>query len=129
MANANGMEMIVTMTDDFPNLSPFTTTDLIHSVTTDHVRSFPIMKLKLVFSLFAGVLLAGFVVGCASTSTQEAKAYPLQTCLVSDEKLDGHGEPFVFVHNGQQIKMCCEDCMAEFKKDPDKYLAKLQEAK
>ena len=85
--------------------------------------------MKSLISLLSGVLLLGFVAGCANTSSQQAKAYPLQTCIVSDEKLDGHGEPYVFVYNGQQIKMCCEDCLAEFKKDPAKYLAKIQEAK
>ena len=86
-------------------------------------------SMKSLLSLFAGMLLAGFVAGCAGTSSQQAKAYPLQTCIVTDEALDGHGEPYVFVHNGQQIKMCCKDCLAEFQSDPDPYLAKLQKAK
>lgn len=77
-------------------------------------------------SLFAGVLLVGFAAGCAGTSSQQAKTYPLQTCIVTDEELGGHGEPYVFVHNGQEIKMCCKDCLAEFQSDPAKYMAKIQ---
>jgi len=35
------------------------------------------------------------------------------------------GEPYVFVHEGQQIKLCCDGCLKDFKKEPAKYLAKL----
>ncbi|MBK8000434.1 MAG: hypothetical protein IPK15_17375 [Verrucomicrobia bacterium] len=53
-----------------------------------------------------------------------AKAYPLNKCLVTDEGFD-HGKPYTFVHHGQEIKLCCEDCLADFKKEPSKYLSKL----
>ena len=57
-----------------------------------------------------------------------AKPYPLETCIVSDEKLGGHGEPYVFNLEGQQIKLCCKSCEKDFKKEPAKYLKKLEAA-
>lgn len=55
-----------------------------------------------------------------------AKPYPLETCLVSDEKLGGMGEPFKMTYEGQELKFCCEYCKPTFEKDPAKYLKKLE---
>lgn len=59
-----------------------------------------------------------------------AKPYPLDTCLVSDEKLgaDANMKTFVFTHEGQEIKLCCKSCQKDFKKEPAKYLKKLEAA-
>jgi len=56
----------------------------------------------------------------------KAKPYPLQTCIVSDEKLGEMGEPYVFTHEGQEIKLCCKPCQKDFNKTPQKYLKKLE---
>lgn len=61
----------------------------------------------------------------AAKTADGAKPYPLDTCLVAGKKLDSMGEPYVFVHEGQEIKFCCEGCMPTFEKDPQKFLAKL----
>ena len=58
-------------------------------------------------------------------STESVKPYTMDTCLVSGEKLGGMGKPFEYVHQGQQIKFCCKNCLPDFEKDPAKYLAKL----
>ncbi len=58
-----------------------------------------------------------------------AKPYPLDTCIVSDEKLGEMGKPVVFIHEGQEIKLCCKDCRKDFDKEPAKYLKKLEPAK
>ena len=55
------------------------------------------------------------------------KEYPLETCLVSGEKLGSMGDPVVIVHEGRQIKFCCDSCPPKFEKDPAKYLSKLAE--
>ena len=56
----------------------------------------------------------------------KAKPYPLKTCIVSDEALGGdHGEPYTFVHDGQEIKLCCKPCLKDFNKEPAKYLKKI----
>jgi hypothetical protein len=58
----------------------------------------------------------------------KAKPYPLQTCIVTDEKLGEHGKPYVFTHQGQEIKLCCKSCLKDFKKEPGKYTKKIDEA-
>lgn len=60
---------------------------------------------------------------------KSAKAYPLDTCVVSDEKLDHDGKPYVFEYKGQEVKLCCKDCLKDFKKDPAKYTKKIEEAR
>jgi hypothetical protein len=80
----------------------------------------------------AGILMAALVLGVNAADKKDAKAkpYPLKTCIVSDEKLGGdHGEPYVFVHEGQEIKLCCKPCLKDFNKEPAKYLKKLDEKK
>ena len=56
------------------------------------------------------------------------KPYPLDKCIVTDEKLDSMGKPYVFTHEGQEIKMCCKSCLKDFNKDKAKYLKKLEAA-
>ena len=56
------------------------------------------------------------------------KPYPLDKCIVSDEKLGEEGKPVVFIHEGQEIKLCCRDCRKDFDANPAKFLAKLPKA-
>lgn len=56
-----------------------------------------------------------------------ANPYPLDTCLVSGEKLGSMGDPVSLVHEGQEIKFCCDHCIPKFEKDPAKYLSMLAE--
>ncbi len=58
---------------------------------------------------------------------KEQKAiYPLDTCLVSGEKLGGEmGAPVDYVHQGRLVRFCCKSCIGKFQKDPAKYLKTL----
>ena len=74
------------------------------------------------------------VVGCkthehmhGSDMSASSGSYTLTKCIVSNEALGD--KPYVFIHNGQTVKLCCKDCLADFNKDPDKYVAKLNAAK
>jgi hypothetical protein len=70
----------------------------------------------------------GSCCGGAVTETvadAKAKPYPLDTCIVSGEKLGEMGKPFVFVYKDQEIKLCCKSCKKDFDKDPEKFLKKL----
>jgi YHS domain-containing protein len=69
--------------------------------------------------------LAGFA---AEKKNDKAKAYPLDKCVVSDEKLGEMGKPYVFKHEGQEVQLCCKSCLKDFKKDPAKYIKKIEEA-
>ncbi len=58
--------------------------------------------------------------------TVGAKPYPLEVCLVSGEKLGSMGDAIVIIHEGQEIKFCCDHCPPKFEKDPATYLSKLE---
>lgn len=66
--------------------------------------------------------------GDAVAPVADVKPYPLDYCIVSGDKLGEMGEPVVIVHEGQEIKFCCDSCVPEFKKDPAKYMAELAAA-
>jgi hypothetical protein len=57
-----------------------------------------------------------------------AKPYPLTTCVVDGMDLHSMGEPYGFVYQGQQIKLCCAGCKPQFLKTPDIYLKKITDA-
>ena len=70
------------------------------------------------------------VVASAADAGKAAKPYPLDKCVVSDEKLgaDPNMKPYVFVEDGQEVKLCCKSCLKDFKKDKATYLKKIAEA-
>jgi hypothetical protein len=57
---------------------------------------------------------------------KKSAPYPLTTCVVSGEELDGDAVSFEV--EGRTVKTCCEKCQAKVEKDPAKYVAKLDEA-
>jgi hypothetical protein len=70
--------------------------------------------------------LAGFA--DATKKADKLKPYPLETCLVSGEKLGGMGDPYVHTYQDREIKFCCKSCLKTFNKDTAKYLKQLDEA-
>lgn len=74
--------------------------------------------------------------GAASLRAEDksaAPAYPLTTCVVSGEALGEMGKPvdYVYKEEGKPdrvVKFCCKMCVGKFKKDPAKYLEKLDAA-
>ena len=88
------------------------------------------MKVTNVFAaaILAASLLAPLSSLAADKKTEKPKPYLLKTCVVSDEKLGGMGDAYVFVHEGREIKLCCKSCLKDFKKDPAKYIKKIEEA-
>ena len=59
------------------------------------------------------------------TTAKSSSEYPLDTCVVSGEKLGSMGDPIVIKHEGTEVRFCCKSCIKKFKKDPAKYLSKL----
>ena len=89
--------------------------------------------MNLLKTLTTTLLLAGFLAGpgaaiSAEKQKDKTKPYPLDKCVVSDEKLGEHGKPYVFTHEGQEVKLCCKSCLKDFKKDPAKYTKKIEDA-
>ena len=66
--------------------------------------------------------------GAEAAKDKKLKPYPLDTCAVSGEKLGEMGKPVVYEYKDREIKFCCKDCIKDFKKDPAKYVKKLEEA-
>jgi len=59
--------------------------------------------------------------------------YPLDTCVVSGEKLGEMGKPIDYIHKEEGkpdrlVRFCCKMCIGKFKKDPAKYLKLIDEA-
>jgi len=82
----------------------------------------------------SALLLLSFVAGPMLVRADEKdkpaekpKPYPLKTCIISGDKLGEMGKPFVYVHEGREIKFCCKGCLKDFKKDPAKYVKKIDE--
>lgn len=84
-----------------------------------------------ILAILALIVASGSVAGLRAEDKPKAKAkaYPLDKCLVTDEKFEGSGmEAYEFVHEGQTIKLCCKSCLKDFKKDTATYLKKLAKA-
>jgi hypothetical protein len=93
--------------------------------------------MKLPLLALTALLVAASPALRAASSAPAAKpatpAYPLTTCVVSGEKLGGMGDAFEYIHKeagkpDRRVLFCCEGCVDDFKKEPAKYLAKLDEA-
>jgi hypothetical protein len=55
----------------------------------------------------------------------QLKTYPLETCVISGEKLGGMGEPINYLYGTKLVRFCCKSCVRGFEKDPAKGLAAL----
>ncbi len=79
-------------------------------------------------------LIGGFlgvvILSASGTSRADDKKgeYPLKKCVVSDEDLGSMGKPYVIKHEGREVQLCCKSCEKDFKKDPKKFLKKLDDA-
>ncbi len=92
--------------------------------------------MKMLKSFATAVLLTAFAVAPLTAFAADAKdakkpkPYPLDTCVVSGEKLgaDPGMKLHEFVHEGREIKLCCKSCLKDFKKDTATYLKKIEMA-
>lgn len=75
--------------------------------------------------LALGLLMSATTLALTANADDQAKPYALENCIVSDEKLGEHGKPYIFAHEGQEIKLCCKSCLKDFNKEPATYLKKL----
>ena len=87
--------------------------------------------MKLIKSVVIGLALSG---AALTVSADDAQPKPapmpdkLTTCPVSGDKLGEMAPPVVFVYKGQEVKLCCKSCRADFDKDPAKYIKKIEAA-
>jgi hypothetical protein len=91
--------------------------------------------------LCSAVLLVSAAAGFAASEAKNAPApkaaakdtYPLKTCVVSDEALGSMGDYISYIHKeagkpDREIRFCCDGCIDDFKKEPAKFLKKLDDA-
>lgn len=84
------------------------------------------MKLK-------SLLSAALLLLAPAAFAAPADNYPLTTCVVSGEDLGSMGDAFDYIHKEEGkpdrlVRMCCDGCLKKFKKDPAKYLARIDAA-
>jgi YHS domain-containing protein len=90
--------------------------------------------MKIIKTIVASFLMlavvSGPVTGFAADANKEKKLKPylLKTCVVSDEKLGEMGEAYTFDYQGREVKLCCKSCLKDFKKNPAKYVKKMEDA-
>jgi YHS domain-containing protein len=63
-----------------------------------------------------------------SASDTKPIPYPLSTCVVDGMQLGSMGAPYVFVYQGQEVKMCCANCKPKFNENPAKYMKIIKDA-
>jgi hypothetical protein len=92
------------------------------------------MKLSLFFSLF--IFSSGLLSADPVAIPSNVSNYPLSTCVVSGEPLieSDMGLPIDYIHtepgkHNRLVRFCCKSCIKTFKKDPEKYLKILDQAK
>jgi len=54
--------------------------------------------------------------------------YPIETCLVSGEKLGSMGDPVEVVVGNRLVRLCCSGCQPKFGKDPTTFISRLDAA-
>ena len=64
----------------------------------------------------------------AKAANDKVIPYTLKTCVVSGDKLGEMGKPYVFTNDTREIKLCCKSCLKDFKKEPAKYVKKIEVA-
>jgi hypothetical protein len=64
----------------------------------------------------------------AKMIAQQLPYYPLDTCVVSGDKLDSKGSAVDFIYGNRLFRTCCNDCKDEFLADPAKFVPELDEA-
>ena len=93
----------------------------------------PVVGAVVLAAAFAAVSSISRADGTNSVAASKPAPYPLDTCVVSGDKLDGDmGAPIEFVYSNkvvnQEIKFCCPMCKPKFLADPDKYMKTIKEA-
>lgn len=80
-----------------------------------------------VITFFALSASAGFGDTGASETAKKAVAAGNGVCPVTGEKIDKNSE-VTYEYKGKIYSFCCQACIAEFKKNPEKYIEKMKKA-
>lgn len=61
----------------------------------------------------------------ATETGEKAVIVGNKTCPVSGEKIE-EGSAVTYEYKGKVYSFCCEGCVEEFKKDPERYIQKME---
>jgi len=89
---------------------------LVRVSSKDHQATFLLKPTKYVAKLDSAVV------------DKQVAAYGLTTCVVSGEEFGSMGDTIDHVAGNRLVRFCCMACLADFNKDPLKYLAKVEAA-
>jgi len=64
-----------------------------------------------------------------AVADKQGKDYPLKTCAVSNEDLGSMGEAKDAIVGGRLVRLCCNSCKKEVRKDPAKFIAMIDDAR
>lgn len=64
----------------------------------------------------------------AAIIARDLKDYPLDTCVISGQKLGSMGKPVDHVYGTRLVRFCCNGCIGLLEKDPETALDKLNAA-
>ncbi len=64
----------------------------------------------------------------AQIIARQKDKYPLDTCVITGESLDGMGGGVDYIYGNRLVRFCCKGCVNKFEKDPAPSLAKLDKA-
>ena len=78
-----------------------------------------------VVALLAAVTLSSCTTTEAASTRGGVEPYQFDTCIVTDNELGSMGDPVTLIHEGREVKFCCQPCVRKFTNNPDKYLARL----
>ncbi len=60
------------------------------------------------------------------SAEDRAAAEKQKVCPVTGEPLGSMGKPYKITVEGRTVFLCCSGCEEQFRKDPDKYFAKMK---
>ena len=92
------------------------------------MKLFNCISRSMIYGLVLGMAALASTAVAADITNAPVKPDLLTTCPVSGDKLGDMGKPYVFVYQGQEVKLCCPVCKKTFDKDPAKYIKKIREA-
>jgi hypothetical protein len=77
---------------------------------------------------FTIIAITAFTLASCQTTGSTAggvRPYTKDVCIVSANKLGSMGDPVTLNHERQEVKFCCQPCVAKFEANPQKYLSQL----
>lgn len=100
----------------------------VQNQSTYHPKPYP---MRFPVTTLVTALVAALSLGALAADKKvklKTKPYPMDTCVVSGEKLGSMGDAVVFVEGDQEVQLCCKSCRKDFDADKAANLKKIADA-